>query len=81
MPGRASKKDFSQIALEVVKAATESGQKRPTSGQPTKNVHAQALSKLGSKKGGLARAAKLSPKQRSLIAKRAAQARWGKKST
>lgn len=42
-----------------------------------KNKHAQALSKLGAAKGGKARAAKLSAKKRSEIAKKAAAARWG----
>lgn len=45
-----------------------------------KNKHAQALSKLGASKGGQARAAKLSAKKRSAIAKKAAAARWGTKS-
>lgn len=44
-----------------------------------KNKHAQALSKLGASKGGKARAAKLSSKKRSAIAKKAAEARWGGK--
>ena len=33
---------------------------------------------MGGKKGGKARAEKLTPEERSLIAKRAAEARWGK---
>jgi hypothetical protein len=44
-----------------------------------KNPHAQALSKLGAAKGGIARAASLTPKQRSKIAKKAAKARWKKR--
>lgn len=43
-----------------------------------KNPAAVALSKLGAAKGGAARAAALSPRRRSLIAKRAAQARWNR---
>lgn len=43
-----------------------------------KNKHAQALSKLGASKGGQARAAKLTAKKRSAIAKKAAVARWSK---
>jgi hypothetical protein len=38
---------------------------------------AAALGRLGSSKGGRARAARLSPSQRSLAARRAAEARWG----
>jgi hypothetical protein len=45
-----------------------------------KNPHAVALSKLGASKGGDARAAKLTSEQRQAIAKKAAQARWAKKS-
>ncbi len=44
-----------------------------------KNPAAVALGKLGGKKGGKARAAKLSAKKRSEIAKKAAAARWSKK--
>jgi len=37
---------------------------------------AQLLSKLGARKGGLARAQGLTPTQRAFIARRAALARW-----
>jgi hypothetical protein len=47
-------------------------------GRKRKNPHAVALSKLGAGKGGLARAAKLTPEQRRAIAQKAAQARWAK---
>jgi hypothetical protein len=43
-----------------------------------KNPHAVALSKLGARKGGEARAAVLSPEQRREIAQKAARARWAK---
>jgi hypothetical protein len=36
------------------------------------------LGKLGGLKGGKARAAKLTPEQRQAIARKAAEARWGK---
>jgi hypothetical protein len=49
--------------------------------QPEKNPAAVALGRLGGHKGGLARAANLSPKQRSQAAKKAAIARWNKKPT
>ncbi len=45
-----------------------------------KNPAAVALSKLGAAKGGVARAKKLSPEERSKIASRAASARWAKES-
>jgi hypothetical protein len=44
-----------------------------------KNPAAVALGRLGGRKGGKARAAKLTPEERSAIAKKAAQARWAKK--
>lgn len=43
-----------------------------------KNPAAVALGKLGGAKGGKARAAKLSKKKRSEIAKKAAAARWAR---
>lgn len=45
-----------------------------------KNPNAVALGRLGGKKGGKARAAKLPPEQRSEIARRAAEARWRRES-
>jgi len=44
-----------------------------------KNPHAVALGRMGGSKGGKARAAKLSPEERSASAKKAALARWAKK--
>ena len=46
---------------------------------PNKNIHAVALGRLGGLKGGVARAASLSPKKRSQIAAKAAAKRWNKK--
>jgi hypothetical protein len=43
-----------------------------------KNPHAVALSRLGAKKGGKARAAALSAEKRREIARKASLARWGK---
>ena len=44
-----------------------------------KNPNAVALGRLGGKKGGKARAAKLTPERRQEIARNAARARWGEK--
>ena len=44
--------------------------------KPQKNPAAVALGRLGGLKGGKARAAKLTTKQRKAIAKQAARARW-----
>lgn len=43
---------------------------------PEKNPAAVALGRLGGKKGGKARAAKLTPEERRAIAKKAATTRW-----
>jgi hypothetical protein len=43
-----------------------------------KNPHASELGRLGGRRGGPARAAKLSAKRRTEIARKAAQARWKK---
>jgi hypothetical protein len=48
---------------------------------PAKNPAAVALGRLGGLKGGKARAAKLSAKKRVAIAKKAAKARWLRKTT
>lgn len=42
------------------------------------NPHAAALGRLGGLKGGVARAAKLTPRRRRAIARAAARARWAK---
>ncbi len=73
MPKRSSKRqpqDVNVLAADIVAEAT---------GDSEKNPAAVALGKLGGKKGGPARAKKLSKKRRSEIARKAAQARWGKK--
>jgi hypothetical protein len=46
---------------------------------PEKNPAAVALGRLGGLKGGKARAEKLSAKQRTVIAKKAAEARWSQR--
>lgn len=43
-----------------------------------RNLHAAALAQLGARRGGLARAAALTPKRRREIARAAALARWKK---
>lgn len=61
--------DLNAIAFRIVKQATT---------EHVKNPAAVALGKLGGLKGGKARAEKLSAKKRKEIAKKAANARWGK---
>jgi len=77
MPAKASKRrrtakdeDVNEIAYRLVHAITG---EEP---EPGKNPLAIAFGRLGASKGGKARAAKLSPKKRAAIAKKAARARW-----
>jgi hypothetical protein len=70
------KLDMNQLAKSIVDIATGEKDETETS---AKNPAAVALGRLGGLKGGKARAAKLSPKKRSAIAKKAAQARWKNK--
>jgi hypothetical protein len=66
--------DFAVIAFRVVQEAT--GQVEPEPQKPQKAFDAKKLGHLGGLKGGKARASKLTPEQRSEIAKKAAQTRW-----
>ena len=75
--------DFSVIAHRVVQEAT--GQAEPQQVEPEltpeeRHAAAVGLGRLGGKKGGPARAKKLSKKQRSEIAKKAAAKRWSNSS-
>lgn len=80
MPKRSSKKeDEIQAARRVVDIATRQRGPEPVPEPvPEKNPAAVALGRLGGVKGGPARAASMSPKRRSEIAKKAAAARWAK---
>ena len=77
MPKRTSTKptDINVIAPQIIEAATEPA-KKPKKKPSKKNPAAVALGRLGGKKGGPARAKKLSAKQRKEIARKAAIARW-----
>jgi hypothetical protein len=83
MPKRSSNpRDLNQLAAYIVEQATsdavpESLQPEQLQ-EPEKNPAAVALGRLGGLKGGKARAEKLSPEERSAIAKKAAEARWKK---
>lgn len=67
--------DFSVRAFKVVQEAT--GQTEPET-EKQKTFDAVVLGRKGGLKGGKARAEKLTPEQRSEIARKAARARWGK---
>ena len=74
--------DFSVIAHRVVQEATGEAEPQQVELELTpdeRHAAAVALGRLGGRKGGVARAKKLSKKRRSEIAKKAAQARWGAK--
>lgn len=78
MPKRSSKTtDPNLLAASIVRMATAA---EPAEARPAeKNPAAVELGRLGGSKGGKARAAKLSAKRRSEIAKNAARARWQRK--
>ncbi len=81
MQGRSSKdRDFAVRARQIVEQAIGehidgTPLEDPDAG---KNPHAVALGRMGGKKGGKARAEKLSPAKRKAIAKNAARKRWGR---
>jgi hypothetical protein len=76
MRKRSSKKgkmDLNKLAADIVNQATGDQE-----ADDTRNPAAVMLGRLGGLKGGKARAASLSPKERRNIAKKAAAARWKK---
>jgi hypothetical protein len=70
------KLDLNQLAKSIVDMATGEKDENKVA---DKNPAAVALGRLGGLKGGKARAAKLTAKKRSEIAKKAARARWNKR--
>jgi hypothetical protein len=70
------KPDANQRGFNAIKQFT--GGEKPAMLSRPKNEHAVALGMLGGVKGGKARAAALTPEQRSAIAKQGADKRWGK---
>ena len=68
--------DINQLAAKIVEMATNEDAP-PDDG---KDPAAVALGRKGGLKGGHARAAKMTPEERKESAKKAAAARWGKKS-
>ena len=83
MPDRSSKKpaDLNALAKSIVDEATDEATAEELQAKAIaegKNPAAVMLGRLGGLKGGKARASKLTAKERSSIAKKAAQARWQK---
>ena len=67
------RKDLNQLAFSIVQQATDETAPEPVD---EKKKAAQESGRRGGLKGGTARAATLTPEQRSEIAKRAAAKRW-----
>jgi hypothetical protein len=80
MQKRSSKKrlDFNQLAKSIVDDATTE-ELLKNAAQEGKNIAAVLLGRMGGLKGGKARNEKLTPEERSEIAKKAANARWSAK--
>jgi hypothetical protein len=78
MPERSRKRprDVNELAKQLVGEAT--GEIEPQDRDDGKDAAAVALGRKGGLKGGKARAAKMTPEERSAAAKRAAIARWAK---
>jgi hypothetical protein len=76
MPDRSRKRptDPNELAKQLVDEAT--GEAPPFDPDEGKDPAAVALGRKGGLKGGKARAAKLTPEQRSEAARKAAVARW-----
>ncbi len=80
MPDRSRKRphDANELAKQIVDEAT--GEVPPFDPDAGKDPAAVALGRKGGLKGGKARAAKMTPEERSAAARRAAVARWSEKS-
>ena len=72
--GKQGPEDFAQNAFRVFQEAI--GEAPITEPEPVKNQAAVELGRLGGLKGGKARAEKLTPEQRSEIARNAVKKRW-----
>jgi hypothetical protein len=78
MPDRSSKRprDVNELGAWIVgRATSDEPEPDPDEG---KDPAAVALGRKGGLKGGKARAAKMTPEERSEAARKAAQARWNK---
>jgi hypothetical protein len=75
-------RDFSQAAKLVIDVATGQVEDRPpTPEEQGKDPAAVALGRKGGLKGGIARAAKLTPRQRSEIAQKAGSSKGKTRTT
>ncbi len=79
MPERSRKRrptDLNSLAASIVADSVDEDKDEPA--DDVKDPAAVALGRKGGLKGGKARAAKLTPEERSAIARRAAAMRWAK---
>lgn len=81
MPKRPRRpRDPNELAFQVFQEAIGEASPEPEpKPEREKNPAAVALGKLGGKKGGKARAAKMTPEERAESARKAAEARWREK--
>lgn len=79
MPERSSKRptEVNELATQIVAEAV--GDKPAYDPYEGKNPAAVELGRKGGQKGGKARAAKMTPEERSAAARKAAAARWANK--
>jgi len=70
--------DINQLAARITEIATGEPVGPPAKPEREKDPNAVALGRKGGLKGGPARARKLTPIERSAMAKKAAKARWKK---
>lgn len=71
-------RDLNEMAASIVDQATdEDAPRAEPEPEPKKDAAAVALGRRGGLKGGKARAAKLTAKERSEAARKAVRARWG----
>lgn len=79
MPKKQGPEDINETAFRVFQEAIgETPKVDPDEG---KDPAAVALGRKGGQKGGKARAAKMTPEERSEAARKAVRARWAKKAT
>jgi hypothetical protein len=73
-------RDLNRLAFSILEDATPEDRAKPPTYESEKNPAAVELGRLGGKKGGRARAQKLTPEERAEIARKAAHARWAHRS-
>jgi len=80
--GKQGPEDLNSMAKRILDAATEDEPPAPVEtveAAPEKDPAAVALGRKGGLKGGKARAEGMTPRARSMAARKAAKARWGAK--